>query len=229
MKKSSSGDRHLTERVKTAKKRTASSTRWLERQLNDPYVHRARREGYRSRAAYKLAEMDDRFSFLKTGKQVLDLGAAPGGWTQVAVERTGVPVIAVDILAMSPIPGAQVLMLDFLNESAPAEIRKHLPKGVDVVLSDMAPNTTGHAVTDHLRIMGLLEEAYHFAREILKSGGAFVAKVFQGGSERELLALMKKDFALVKHAKPKASRTDSSEMYVVAMGFRTLSKDRKKQ
>jgi len=222
----SSGTRRLTERVKTARKRKPSSTRWLQRQLNDPYVHRAKQEGYRSRAAYKLIELDDRFRLLKPGKCILDLGAAPGGWTQVAVQRVKSPeseplVVGVDILEMPGVPGAIVTKLDFMDEKAPDIIRALLPKGVDIVLSDMAPNTTGHAATDHLRIMMLLEAAYLFATEVLKPGGSFIAKVFQGGAEHELLAQIKKNFTSVKHAKPKASRADSSEIYVVATGFHT--------
>ena len=219
------GNRTLKTRVKTAKKRKISSTRWLQRQLNDPYVQRAKKEGYRSRAAYKLIELDDKYKWLKPGKTVLDLGAAPGGWTQVAVERLrsqpdDPKVIAVDILPMPQVAGALVLQLDFMADDAPQKIRAHIARGVDIVLSDMAPNTTGHAATDHLRIMALLEAAYPFACEVLKRGGIFVAKVFQGGAERELLARMKQDFEVVKHAKPKASRSDSSEMYVVASGFK---------
>lgn len=228
-KSTTSGTRTLKKRVKTARGRTTSSTRWLERQLNDPYVHQAKKEGYRSRAAYKLIELDDKFKFLKPGRQVLDLGSAPGGWTQVAVSRVRSTaheprVIGVDVLPMDPIAGASFLQLDFLDAGASRMIRRHLPPGlkdgVDIVLSDMAPNTTGHSTTDHLRIMGLLEAVYPFACEVLKKGGTFIAKVFQGGTEKELLALMKKDFDTVKHAKPKASRADSSEVYVVAMGFR---------
>lgn len=225
-----SGSRSLKTRVKTARKRSNSSTRWLERQLNDPYVKQAKREGYRSRAAYKLIELDDKFQFLKPGKLVLDLGAAPGGWTQVAVSRVRSAdqeprVIGVDLLSMDPIAGAMFMQMDFMDNSAPHQIRRHLPpdmtkKGVDVVLSDMAPNTTGHSATDHLRIIGLLDAAYQFACETLRPGGTFVAKVFQGGTEKELLARMKRDFTSVKHAKPKSSRSDSSEMYVVAMGYK---------
>jgi 23S rRNA (uridine2552-2'-O)-methyltransferase len=229
-KSSLSGSGHRTKktRVKTARKRSASSARWLERQLNDPYVHQAKKEGYRSRAAYKLVELDDRFKFLKPGKLVLDLGAAPGGWTQVAVSRVrstdqAPRVIGVDVLSMDPIAGAMFMQLDFMDGHAPHTIRRHLPPGlqhIDVVLSDMAPNTIGHAATDHLRIMTLLEAAYDFSCEVLKPGGAFVAKVFQGGTEKALLARMRQDFKTIKHAKPKASRADSSEMYVVAMDFR---------
>lgn len=229
MTKPTSGSRHLKQRVKTARGRKPSSTRWLQRQLNDPYVHQAKKEGYRSRAAFKLIELDDKFKFLKPGKFVLDLGAAPGGWSQVAVSRVrsdadAPNVIGVDILPIDPVAGAMFMQLDFLDGSAAQKIQRHLPpalaQGVDIVLSDMAPNTTGHSATDHLRIMALLESAYPFACEVLKPGGVFIAKVFQGGTEKELLAHMKKDFETVKHAKPKASRADSSEMYVVAMGFR---------
>jgi len=222
---STSGTRTLKTRVKTARKRSSASTRWLQRQLNDPYVAQAKKEGYRSRAAYKLIELDDKSHWLKPGKTVLDLGAAPGGWTQVASARVKSSadhpsVIAVDILPMPTIAGALFLKLDFMDDTAPQAIRAHIPAGVDIVLSDMAPNTTGHAATDHVRIMALLEAAYPFACEVLKPGGVFIAKVFQGGAERELLSSMKKDFASVKHAKPKASRADSSEMYVVATGFK---------
>jgi 23S rRNA (uridine2552-2'-O)-methyltransferase len=224
-----SGNRELKKRVKTARGRSISSVRWLQRQINDPYVTQAKKDGYRSRAAYKLLELDDRFKWLKPGKTVLDLGAAPGGWTQVAVSRvrsdkSEPKVIGVDLLNMDPIAGALLLKLDFMSSVAMGEIRDHIKGGVDIVLSDMAPNTTGHAPTDHLRIMGLLEAAYPFACEVLKVGGVFVAKVFQGGTESELLAMMKKDFATVKHAKPKASRADSSEIYVIASGFKGIKK-----
>jgi 23S rRNA (uridine2552-2'-O)-methyltransferase len=222
-----SGNRELKTRVKTARGRKPSSTRWLQRQLNDPYVALAKKEGYRSRAAYKLIEMDDRFQFLKAGKTVLDLGAAPGGWTQVAAMRVKSTeakplVIGVDILDMPAIPAAHVIKLDFMLETAPETIRKLLPEKIDIVLSDMAPNTTGHQATDHLRIMSLLEAAYPFACEVLKIGGVFVAKVFQGGAEKEFLTQMHKDFTTVKHVKPKASRADSAEMYVLAIGFKGL-------
>jgi 23S rRNA (uridine2552-2'-O)-methyltransferase len=220
-----SGNRELKTRVKTARGRKPSSTRWLQRQLNDPYVALAKKEGYRSRAAYKLLELDDKFHFLKVGKTVLDLGAAPGGWTQVAAMRTKSTeekplVVGVDILPMPSVPSARTMQLDFMADDAPDTIRALIPEGVDVVLSDMAPNTTGHQATDHLRIMALIEAAYPFACEVLKVGGVFVAKVFQGGAEKELLAQMRKDFTAVKHAKPKASRSDSAEMYVVALGFK---------
>lgn len=220
-----SGNRGLKTRLRTARGRKPSSTRWLQRQLNDPYVALAKKEGYRSRAAYKLIELDDKFHLLKAGKTVLDLGAAPGGWTQVAAMRTKSTeekplVVGVDILPMPSVPSARIMQLDFMDDAAPDAIRALIPEGVDVVLSDMAPNTTGHQATDHLRIMALIEAAYPFACEVLKTGGVFVAKVFQGGAEKELLAQMNKDFTTVKHAKPKASRSDSAEMYVVALGFK---------
>ena len=220
-----SGSRGLKTRVKTARGRKTSSTRWLQRQLNDPYVALAKKEGYRSRAAYKLIELDDKFHFLKPGKTVLDLGAAPGGWTQVAAVRVKSSeknplVVGVDILPMPSVPSAKVIQLDFMDDLAPETIRALIPDGVDVVLSDMAPNTTGHQATDHIRIMVLIEAAYPFACEVLKTGGIFVAKVFQGGAEKEMLTQMRKDFTSVKHAKPKASRSDSAEMYVVAIGFK---------
>lgn len=223
--KKSSGHRTEKTRVKTAKQRKISSTRWLERQLNDPYVQRAKKEGYRSRAAYKLLEIDDKYKFLKPGKTVLDLGAAPGGWAQVAAARTksfpdNPHVVAIDILPMDNIPGALCLELDFLKENAPGILKAHLPRGADIILSDMAPNTTGHTGTDHLRIMALLEGAYDFAGEVLNKGGVFLGKIWQGGTERELLARLKKDFETVRHVKPNASRADSSEMYVLAMGFK---------
>ena len=231
-KPSPSGSRELKKRVKTARGRSNSSVRWLQRQLNDPYVSLAKKEGYRSRAAYKLLELDDRFKWLKPGKTVLDLGAAPGGWTQVAVSRVrSVPedpkVIGVDLLDMDPVAGALLLKLDFMSSVAMGEIRDHIKGGVDIVLSDMAPNTTGHSATDHIRIMAILEAAYPFACEVLKPGGIFVAKVFQGGTEKELLSMMKKDFASVKHAKPKASRADSAEIYVIASGFKGGKRDGK--
>lgn len=214
--------RTVTTRVRTAKGRTNSSTRWLQRQLNDPYVAEAKKLGFRSRAAFKLLELNDRFSFLGAGKRVVDLGAAPGGWTQVVIEKGGRTgrVVALDINPMEPMTGATVLMADFLDEAAPGLIVEALGGQADVVLSDMAAPTTGHPPTDHLRIMALLEAALEFAATILVPGGTFVAKVFQGGSERELLTRMKRDFASVRHAKPPASRKESPEMYVVAMGFR---------
>jgi 23S rRNA (uridine2552-2'-O)-methyltransferase len=213
--------RALTERVKTAKGRKLSSTRWLERQLNDPFVAEARRLGYRSRAAFKLAALDDRFHFLDPGTRVLDLGAAPGGWSQIAVARIGRgKVVGVDLLPIEPIPGVTLLQGDFLDEEVEKNLRAALGGAPDVILSDMAAPATGHAPTDHLRIVALVEAAYDFARSVLAPGGAFVAKVFQGGTERELLDRMKHDFASVRHAKPPASRAESAEVYVVAQGFR---------
>jgi 23S rRNA (uridine2552-2'-O)-methyltransferase len=202
--------------------RSLSSRQWLERQLNDPYVRRSKSEGYRSRAAYKLAEIDDKAKFLKRGARVVDLGAAPGGWSQVAAERVGKEgrVVAVDLLEMPPIPSVEFLCLDFLDARAPAELKAKLGAVADVVLCDMAANTTGHRRTDHLRIMGLVETAAEFAREVLAPGGAFLAKVIQGGTEGELLASLKRDFASVKHVKPPASRAASAELYVLATGFR---------
>ncbi len=217
--------RRLAERVKTAKGRKSSSTRWLQRQLNDPYVAEARRLGYRSRAAFKLIQLDDRFHFLSPGKRVLDLGAAPGGWTQVAAARVKAldgrgQVVALDVLEMEPLPGATVLLADFLDETTPGRVKAELGGPVDVVLSDMAAPTTGHPATDHLRIVALCEAAFLLAVEVLAPGGVFVAKVFQGGAEGELLAALKRSFASVRHAKPPASRSESAETYVVATGFR---------
>jgi 23S rRNA (uridine2552-2'-O)-methyltransferase len=214
-----------TVRVKTARRRSASSTHWLERQLNDPYVAEARRLGYRSRAAFKLLELDDRFRLLKPGARVVDLGAAPGGWTQVAAARTRAEagqgrVVGIDLLPMDPVPGATLLHMDFLGDAAPEAIRAALGGPADLVLSDMAAPATGHAATDHLRIVALAEAAYAFAREVLAPGGSFVAKVFQGGTERSLLESLRRDFEAVRHAKPPASRAESAEVYVVAQGFR---------
>ena len=219
------GGRDLKVRVRTGKGRTLASKLWLERQLNDPYVARAKREGFRSRAAYKLAEIDEKFHILKPGARVVDLGAAPGGWSQVAAARVGAQagrgrVVAIDILDMPPLPGVAFLHLDFLDADAPDRLKAMTAGPVDVVLSDMAANATGHRKTDHLRIMGLAEAAAMFAREVLKPGGAFLAKVLQGGTEGALLADLKRDFAVVKHVKPAASRSDSAELYVLATGFR---------
>lgn len=222
-KKSGGGSsRNVNQRVKTAKGRKTSSTLWLHRQLNDPYVQQARREGYRSRAAYKLIEMDEKFKLLSPGDKVVDLGCAPGGWAQVAVKKVGPKgkVVGVDLLEVEAVPGADLFVLDFLEEAAPDIIKERLKGRAHVVLSDMAANTTGHTPTDHIRIMNLCELAYHFAAEILAPGGAFVCKVLKGGAEGDLLKQMKKDFAVVKHAKPSASRSDSAESYVVATGFR---------
>jgi len=219
--------RPMAVRVKTGKGRKLSSKLWLERQLNDPYVARAKREGYRSRAAFKLAEMDDKARFLKKGARVIDLGAAPGGWSQVAAMRVGAPgrgrVVAIDLLPMEPIAGVDFVQLDFLKHTAPDKLKGMLGGGADVVLSDMAANATGHRKTDHLRIMALVETAFEFAREALAPGGTFLAKVLQGGTEGALLAALKRDFATVKHVKPPASRSDSAELYLLATGFRGSS------
>jgi 23S rRNA (uridine2552-2'-O)-methyltransferase len=226
--KRGSGGRELKVRVRTGKGRTVASKRWLERQLNDPYVARAKREGLRSRAAFKLAEIDDRFHLFKPGSKVVDLGAAPGGWSQVAAERTFAPqgrgkVVAIDLLEMALLPGVSVLNLDFLDPSAPERLEAELAGPADVVMSDMAANATGHRKTDHLKIMALAETAAMFAREVLKPGGTFLCKVLQGGTEGTLLADLKRDFAAVKHVKPAASRPDSAELYVLATGFRGTS------
>ena len=213
--------RGLQETLRTAKKRSNSSQRWLARQINDPYVAAARQQGWRSRAAFKLIELDDRFHLIGRGTRVLDLGAAPGGWTQVAVRGGAGAVVAVDLLEMDPIPGAQMLRGDFTDPAVQDALSQALGGRADLVLSDMAPNTTGHSATDHIRIMALAEQALDFACEVLAEGGNFVAKVFQGGSERAMLAAMKQRFASVRHAKPPASRKESSELYVVAMGFRS--------
>ena len=216
------GERALKVRVKTAKKRSLSSTLWLERQLNDPYVARAKREGFRSRAAFKLTEIDDKHHVLKSGARVVDLGAAPGGWSQVAAKRVGARgrVIAIDVLDMDAIAGVDFVQIDFLDPAAPDRLKAMLGGPADVVLSDMAANATGHRPTDHLKIMALVETAVEFAREVLRPGGAFLAKVIQGGTESTLLAALKRDFATVKHVKPAASRADSAELYVLAQGFR---------
>lgn len=213
--------RALKIRVKTGNRRTKSSREWLERQLNDPYVRAAKSEGYRSRAAYKLAEMNEKHRFLKRGQTAVDLGAAPGGWTQVLVEQLGEGrVVGVDIQEVEPIAGATLLMLDFMDEKAPAIIKRTLNGPVDTVLSDMASPATGHRETDHLRVMALCETALEFAIEVLKPGGTFLCKVLRGGTERQLLETLKKRFQKVIHVKPPASRADSAEMYVLALGFR---------
>lgn len=216
------GARQLRERVRSARGRRPSSTRWLERQLNDPYVAEARARGYRSRAAFKLLQLDEKVGLLKGARRILDLGAAPGGWTQVALQQLGpqARVVAVDYLEMSPIAGATFLQLDFLDDDAPEKIAAALDGPADLVLSDMAAPSTGHAKTDHIRVVALAETALAFAVEILAPGGAFVAKVFQGGSERDLLESLKRNFETVRHVKPPASRAESSELYVVAQGFR---------
>jgi 23S rRNA (uridine2552-2'-O)-methyltransferase len=219
-------ERELKVRVKSGKgRRTLAQKLWLERQLNDPYVARAKREGYRSRAAYKLSEIDDKFRFLKPGLKVVDLGAAPGGWCQVAAQRikageSDSKIVAIDLLEMDPIPNVEFMQLDFLDDDAPARLKATLGGLADVDMSDMAANTTGHRKTDQLRIIGLVEEAAGFAREVLAPGGVFLAKVRQGGTDGDLLAMLKRDFTTVKHIKPDASRKDSSELFVLAMGFR---------
>ena len=214
--------------VRSTRRRKPSSTRWLSRQLNDPYVAEARRLGYRSRAAFKLIELDERFRLLRPGQHVVDLGCAPGGWTQVAVARVGGHgiVVGVDIAETAPLPGAILFTADIRDPATPEAIRAALGGLADIVLSDMAPATIGHAATDHLRIVALAEEAFAFASQILEPGGAFVAKVFQGGAEGSLLARLKRDFAELRHAKPPASRAESAETYVVATGFRGRDKGR---
>jgi 23S rRNA (uridine2552-2'-O)-methyltransferase len=219
------GQRQLKVRVKKTLQRSASSQRWLERQLNDPYVAAAQREGYHSRAAYKLLEIDNKERLLKPGKRVVDLGAAPGGWSQVAADRVKSSegkgqVVAIDLLAMDSVAGVEFVQLDFMDDRAPDKLKSMLRGGADVVLSDMAAQGTGHARTDHLRVMGLAEAAIEFACEALTPGGAFVCKVFQGGTERQLLDRLKRSFTKVKHVKPPASRAESAELYVVALGFR---------
>jgi 23S rRNA (uridine2552-2'-O)-methyltransferase len=227
MAKDTTGRLHVT--VKTGGKRKLSSKLWLERQLNDPYVAKAKRDGYRSRAAYKLIEIDDKYHFLKHGMAVVDLGAAPGGWSQLAAQRVRAAdgkgrdngrVVAIDILDMDPVAGVEFIRLDFLDPAAPDVLKERLGGQADVVLSDMAANATGHRKTDHLKIIALVEAAAAFAAEILKPGGVFLAKVLQGGTEGDLLAMLKRDFASVKHVKPAASRQDSAELYVLATGFR---------
>ena len=206
--------------LRTARGRSVASQRWLQRQLNDPYVAAARQQGWRSRAAFKLIELDDRFHLIARDARVIDLGAAPGGWTQVALRRGAAQVVGVDLLPIDPIAGAVLIQGDFTAPEMPARLAAELGGKPDLVLSDMAPNTTGHTDTDHLRIMALAETALEFALEVLAPGGTFVAKVFQGGTERTLLDRLKRSFASVRHAKPPASRKESSELYVVAMGFR---------
>lgn len=223
MAKDTTGRLHI--QVKSGGKRKLSSKLWLERQLNDPYVLQAKRDGYRSRAAYKLKEIDDKYKLLKPGMNVVDLGAAPGGWSQIAATRVKSVegkgrVIAIDLLEMPEIPGVTFAQLDFLDNKAPAKLRDMLGEGADIVMSDMAANTTGHRKTDQLRIIGLVELAAAFACEVLKPGGAFLAKVFQSGADAELLAQLKRDFTTIRHVKPAASRADSSERYLLATGFR---------
>ena len=218
----SGGVRSLSTRLRTARGRTTASQKWLERQLNDPYVKAAKAAGWRSRAAFKILELDERFRLFHPHQRIVDLGAAPGGWTQVAVKRAGERgrVVALDILPMEPLTGAIVLQGDFQEEAAERAVLEALDGQADLVMSDIAPNTTGHNATDHLRILALVDLAADFARRVLAPGGALVAKVFQGGTEKELLAALKRDYASVRHAKPPASRKGSAEMYVVAQGFR---------
>jgi 23S rRNA (uridine2552-2'-O)-methyltransferase len=217
--------RDPAKRVKTAKGRTTSSTKWLKRQLNDPYVAKAQIDGYRGRAAYKMVEINEKIDVLHPNAMVVDLGAAPGGWCQVAAQK-GCKVVGLDLLEMDPIEGAQLFQMDFMDDDAPDVLKKAMAEMnegsevADVVMSDMAPNTIGHKNTDHLRIMALVELAYHFAKEVLRPDGTFIAKVRQGGAEHTLLADMKRDFKTIKHIKPPASRKESSETYVIALGFR---------
>ena len=209
------------ERLRTARKRTTSSARWLSRQINDPYVKKAKAEGYRSRAAYKLMELDDKFGLLKSARRVVDLGIAPGGWSQVVRQRSPkAAVVGIDLLPTEPIEGVTIFQMDFMADEAPAALEGALEGRPDLVISDMAANTVGHKQTDHLRTMGLVETAAHFAIDTLDAGGAFVAKVLAGGTDSDLLALLKRHFTTVKHAKPPASRKDSSEWYVIAQGFK---------
>ena len=213
--------RNPDKRVRSSRGRTASSTRWLERQLNDPYVKQAKAEGYRSRAAYKLIELDEKFGLLKGVRRVVDLGIAPGGWSQVVRKRLpSAGVVGIDLLETEPLEGVTILQMDFMADAAPGQLEAALDGPPDLVLSDMAANTVGHKQTDHLRTMGLVEAAAHFAVEVLAEGGAFVAKVLAGGTDAELLALLKRHFRAVKHAKPPASRKGSSEWYVIAQGFK---------
>ena len=225
--KGSGGRGGLHVRVKTAKKRSVSSTRWLQRQLNDPYVRRAQAEGYRSRAAYKLMEIDEKFGLLKKARAVVDLGITPGGWSQVV--RKANPrarVAGIDLLPCEPIEGVEILEMDFMDDAAPVALIEALGSAPDLVISDMAANTVGHPQTDHLRTIGLAETAADFAVQNLLPGGAFVAKVFAGGADRQLLTLLKRHFSTVKHAKPPASRKGSPELYVIAQGFKGQHKDR---
>ncbi|MEC7028776.1 MAG: RlmE family RNA methyltransferase, partial [Pseudomonadota bacterium] len=217
--------RQATQRVKTAKRRKTSSTRWLQRQLNDHYVSEAQRLGYRSRAAFKILEIDEKVGLFKKGQTVIDLGAAPGGWLQVAVQKGATNVVGLDLLPIDPMPGITFFQMDFMADDAPECLVAAIGGGADVVLSDMAPNTTGHKDTDHLRIIALVEAAYYFAKDVLKPDGAFVAKVFQGGAQHELLKQMKRDFKSVKHVKPPSSRKESAEQFLVATGFKGIDED----
>jgi 23S rRNA (uridine2552-2'-O)-methyltransferase len=227
MAKDTTGRLHVT--VKSGGKRKLSSKLWLERQLNDPYVAKAKAQGFRSRAAFKLLEIDDKYRLLKPGMMVVDLGAAPGGWSQIAAKRVGAAdgkgkVVAIDLLEMPEIPGVSFAQLDFLADDAPGKLLAMMGGRADIVMSDMAANTTGHRKTDQLRMVGLVETAAAFAADVLKPGGAFIAKVFQSGADAELVAQLKRDFSSVKHVKPASSRQDSSERYVLATGFRGQAK-----
>ena len=219
------GQRDLKQRVKRTHKFSHSSQLWLNRQLNDPYVKKAKTAGWRSRAAFKLIELDDKHHFLKSGQRLVDLGCAPGGWAQVAAERIGLQqgrgrIVGIDLLEVEPVPGVELLQMDFMDEDAPERLKQLIGGQVDGVMSDMAANTTGHKKTDHLRIIGLAEAALEFARDVLAPGGFFLCKLFQGGDTAELVTQLKRDFAAVRHLKPPASRSDSSELYVLATGFR---------
>lgn len=224
------GGRSLKTRVKTARKRSLSSTLWLSRQLNDPYVAQAKRDGYRSRAAYKLIEIDDKYRLLRPGQRIVDLGAAPGGWSQVAARKVGADgarggVVAIDLLPMEPLAGVTFAQMNFLDDDAPERLTALMGGPADAVLSDMAANAMGHRKTDHLKIVALVELAAAFAKAVLAPGGSFLAKVIQGGTEATLLAALKRDFATVRHVKPQASRADSAELYVLATGFRGARED----
>lgn len=224
------GDRDLRVRLKNARKHKHSSQLWLERQLNDPYVKRAKERGFRSRAAFKLEEMDERYKFLRSGQRLIDLGCAPGGWCQVAAERIGLAqgkgrIVGIDLLPVDPIPGVELIEMDFITDEAPALLIEKLGGQADGVMSDMAANTTGHKKTDHLRIIGLAEAALEFAHDVLAPGGFFLAKLFQGGDSAPLLAQMKRDFTTVRNVKPGASRADSSELYVLATGYRRKARE----
>ncbi len=219
------GARDLKVEVKRSRKLSHSSQLWLRRQLNDPYVKRAKEAGYRSRAAFKLSEMDDKIHFLKSGQRLIDLGCAPGGWCQVAAERIGLKsgkgrIVGIDLLPVDTIPGVEIIEMDFMDEAAPPRLKELLGGEADGVMSDMAANTTGHKKTDHLKIIGLAEAAIEFAREVLAPGGFFLVKLFQGGESADLLAELKRDFTIVRNLKPSASRADSSELYVLATGYR---------
>jgi 23S rRNA (uridine2552-2'-O)-methyltransferase len=219
-KKPPTTSREKTQRVKSAATRTVSSTRWLQRHINDPYVHEAQRLGYRSRAAFKLLEIDKRFKLIKPNLRVVDLGSAPGGWSQVLSQKGMGQVVAIDILEMDQLPGVEFIQMDFTDNEAPERLKEMLGGPADLVLSDLSPNTTGHKKTDHLRMMGLVEMAWEFAHEVLAPNGSFVTKVFQGGTEGDLLAQIKPLFKTVKHVKPPASRAESSEIYLVAQGYK---------